>query len=67
MLFRFREQQLIESGILKDPKKRIPSWTSEVHTIRECEEVRYELLQEIGRKIQRINDGISSSFLCFYT
>lgn len=61
MLFRFREAQLIDMGMMRDPREKLR--VEDVQSIRECEEQRSLLVTDISRKISRINEG---SILAFY-
>jgi pre-mRNA-splicing factor ISY1 len=56
MLFRFRAAQAAELGILDLGRTRRPKAITTISTIPECERWRGQVLQEISRKITRIQD-----------
>lgn len=57
MLFRFREAQLQEMGLLVPRTMRAPSNTQMAASVKECERWRREVFDEISKKITRIQDG----------
>jgi pre-mRNA-splicing factor ISY1 len=56
MLFRFREQQAAELGIVDAGRTRRPRVISEVQSVAECEKWRTQVVREIGHKVNKIND-----------
>lgn len=62
MLYRFREQQAIDSG-MGDRQKgdRRPRMASSVTNLRDCERWRGDILRDISRKVSKIQDGESAS------
>ncbi|KAG2181167.1 hypothetical protein INT43_008749 [Umbelopsis isabellina] len=59
MLYRFREAQAAEMGLLRPQKKR-PAVASEVRSLPESEKWRRQVLSEISRKVSKIQDtGLS--------
>ena len=60
MLFRFREQQAAEMGVIDAGRTRRPRAITEVQSIPTCEKWRGQVLKEISRKVSRIQDpGLS--------
>jgi pre-mRNA-splicing factor ISY1 len=57
MLFRFREAQLQEMGLLVPRTMRAPSNVQLATSVRECERWRREVFDEVSKKITRIQDG----------
>ncbi|CAG8727130.1 11286_t:CDS:2, partial [Ambispora leptoticha] len=55
MLYRFREAQAAELGLLK-PKERRPYLASDCTNVREAEKWRQQILREISRKVSKIQD-----------
>ncbi|BFZ63851.1 NineTeen Complex (NTC) component [Saitoella coloradoensis] len=55
MLFRFREQQQAELGII-DSSMRRPKRITEVESIPACEKWRSQVVKEISRKVTKIQD-----------
>lgn len=59
MLYRFREAQAAEMGLLRPQKKR-PAVSSEVRSLPESEKWRRQVLSEISRKVSKIQDSKQS-------
>lgn len=57
MLYRFREAQAAELGLISKKKEKRPGMASSVNTIGECEKWRRQILSEISRKVTKIQDG----------
>ncbi|KAI9684809.1 MAG: NineTeen Complex (NTC) component [Trizodia sp. TS-e1964] len=62
MLYRFREQQQAELGIVDAGRARRPRVITEVSTIPACEKWRGQVLKEISRKVSRIQDQSLSDY-----
>ena len=62
MLFRFREQQAADLGIIDAGRTRRPKMITEVHSIPSCEKWRGQTLKEISRKVSRIQDQSLSDY-----
>ena len=62
MLFRFREAQAAELGIIDASRVRRPHAISTVTTVSECERWRGQVLKEISRKMTQIQDIALSDF-----
>jgi pre-mRNA-splicing factor ISY1 len=62
MLFRFREQQAADLGIIDAGRTRRPKMITEVKTIPMCEKWRGQVLKEISRKVSKIQDPSLSDF-----
>jgi hypothetical protein len=62
MLFRFRAAQAAESGILSTALQRRPRAPSTIASIPVCEKWRGQVLKEVSRKVQRIQDESLSDF-----
>ena len=62
MLFRFREQQAADLGIIDAGRTRRPKVITEVTAIPACEKWRGQALKEISRKVSRIQDPSLSDF-----
>ncbi|KAI9884109.1 MAG: Phosphatidylinositol (PI) 3-kinase [Watsoniomyces obsoletus] len=62
MLFRFREQQAADLGIIDAGRTRRPKVITEVTTIPSCEKWRGQVLKEISRKVSRIQDQSLSDY-----
>lgn len=56
MLFRFNAAQQSEKGIITRGQRR-PRMASSVTSIRECENWRGEVLRDISRKVDKIQDS----------
>ncbi|KAL2915032.1 NineTeen Complex (NTC) component [Polyrhizophydium stewartii] len=61
MLYRFREVQRIEAGLGSRFDKR-PRFANMVSSLKEAERWRRDLIREITRKIERINDASLTEF-----
>ncbi|KAI8393686.1 Isy1-like splicing factor [Radiomyces spectabilis] len=61
MLYRFREAQAAELGGISRRQKR-PGAASSVNNIGECEKWRRDVLQEISRKVSKIQDTSLSDY-----
>lgn len=60
MLYRFRESQALEMGMGNRVKgERRPRMASSVSSLRDCERYRGDILRDIGRKVGKIQDGMS--------
>ncbi|KAG7421406.1 Pre-mRNA-splicing factor ISY1 [Fusarium oxysporum f. sp. rapae] len=62
MLFRFREAQAADLGIIDAGRTRRPKLITEVSAIPACEKWRGQVLKEISRKMSRIQDPILSDY-----
>ena len=62
MLFRFRDAQAAESGLLPSSSLRRPKAPSTVSTIPLCEKWRGQILKEVSRKVTKIQDESLSDF-----
>ncbi|KAF5001308.1 hypothetical protein FDECE_10992 [Fusarium decemcellulare] len=62
MLFRFREAQAADLGIIDAGRTRRPKLITEVEAIPACEKWRGQVLKEISRKMSRIQDPILSDY-----
>ncbi|KAI9793722.1 MAG: NineTeen Complex (NTC) component [Peltula sp. TS41687] len=62
MLFRFREQQAADLGIIDAGRTRRPKLITEVSSIPTCEKWRGQTLKEISRKVSRIQDASLSDY-----
>ncbi|KAK9455868.1 Isy1-like splicing factor [Dipodascopsis uninucleata] len=62
MLYRFREQEAAEMGIIDIGRQRRPKAITEVDSIPECEKWRGQVVKEIGRKVTRIQDPALSDY-----
>lgn len=62
MLFRFREQQAADLGILDTTRTRRPKNISQQENIQTCERWRGQVLKEISRKVSRIQDPALSDY-----
>lgn len=63
MLFRFREAQQAELGIIDAGRTRRPKMITEVSSIPSCEKWRGQVLKEISRKVSKIQDPSLSDFM----
>lgn len=61
MLFRFREAQAAELGVVNIHTMRRPKLASTVQNMQEAERWRYQVITEISRKISQIQNGCSFS------
>ncbi|KAK7408508.1 NineTeen Complex (NTC) component [Neonectria punicea] len=62
MLFRFREAQAADLGIIDAGRTRRPKLITEVETIPVCEKWRGQVLKEISRKMSRIQEPVLSDY-----
>lgn len=62
MLFRFREAQAADLGIIDAGRTRRPKLITEVETIPACEKWRGQVLKEISRKMSRIQESSLSDY-----
>jgi Isy1-like splicing family. len=62
MLFRFREAQAADLGIIDAGRARRPRVITEVDSIPACEKWRGQVLKEISRKVSRIQDPALSDY-----
>ncbi|KAI9676137.1 MAG: NineTeen Complex (NTC) component [Caeruleum heppii] len=62
MLFRFREQQAADLGIIDAGRTRRPKIITEVTAIPACEKWRGQVLKEISRKVSKIQDQSLSDY-----
>jgi len=63
MLFRFREAQAADLGIIDAGRTRRPKMITEVQSIPSCEKWRGQVLKEISRKVSKIQDSSLSDFM----
>jgi len=63
MLFRFREAQAADLGIIDAGRSRRPKMITEVMAIPACEKWRGQVLKEISRKVSKIQDPSLSDFM----
>ncbi|KAI7852198.1 Isy1-like splicing factor [Circinella umbellata] len=61
MLYRFREAQAAELGLVRK-KERRPAMASNVDTVGECEKWRRQILGEVSRKVSKIQDASLSDY-----
>ncbi|KAI0803617.1 Isy1-like splicing factor [Xylaria sp. FL0064] len=62
MLFRFREAQAADLGIIDAGRTRRPRVITEVDSIPSCEKWRGQVLKEISRKVSKIQDPALSDY-----
>lgn len=62
MLFRFREAQAADLGIIDAGRTRRPKIITEVESIPSCEKWRGQVLKEISRKVSRIQEPVLSDY-----
>ncbi|KAK9471115.1 Isy1-like splicing factor [Dipodascopsis tothii] len=62
MLYRFREQEAAEMGIVDLARTRRPKVVSECDSIPLCEKWRGQVVKEIGRKVTKIQDPALSDY-----
>lgn len=62
MLFRFREAQAADLGIIDAGRTRRPKRITEVESIQVCEKWRGQVLKEISRKVSRIQEPVLSDY-----
>lgn len=63
MLFRFRESQQADLGIIDVGRTRRPRAITEVTSITTCEKWRGQVLKEISRKVSKIQEPSLSDFM----
>ena len=63
MLYRFRESQAADLGILSATQTRRPKVITQVDSIPVCEKWRGQVLKEISRKVSKIQDPALSDFM----
>ncbi|RKF83210.1 Pre-mRNA-splicing factor ISY1 [Golovinomyces cichoracearum] len=63
MLFRFRESQAADLGIIDVGRTRRPKMITEVNAIPACEKWRGQVLKEISRKVSKIQEISLSDFM----
>lgn len=59
MLYRFREQQAAERGLIDTGLMRRPKNITQVDTIPVCEKWRGQLIRQISRAVTKIQDRMS--------
>lgn len=62
MLYRFREQQAADMGIIDFNRARRPKAITSVTQVSACEKWRSQVVKEVGRKIMRIQEPALSEF-----
>ncbi|KAF3935991.1 hypothetical protein ABW20_dc0106660 [Dactylellina cionopaga] len=62
MLFRFREQQAADLGIIDAGRARRPKGITEITSIPSCEKWRGQVVKEISRKVTKIQDPSLSNY-----
>lgn len=62
MLFRFREAQAADLGIIDTGRSRRPRMITEVESVPICEKWRGQVLKEISRKVSRIHEPVLSDY-----
>ncbi|KAK9464172.1 Isy1-like splicing factor [Lipomyces oligophaga] len=62
MLYRFREQEAAEMGIMDLGRQRRPRVVSTVDSVVQCEKWRNQLVREISRKVSKIQDESLSNY-----
>ncbi|KAG6147977.1 NineTeen Complex (NTC) component [Claviceps purpurea] len=62
MLFRFREAQAADLGIIDVGRSRRPKVITEVESVPVCEKWRGQVLKEISRKVSRIHEPVLSDY-----
>lgn len=62
MLFRFREAQAADLGIIDAGRSRRPRLITEQDSVPACEKWRGQVLKEVSRKVSRIQDPALSDF-----
>lgn len=63
MLFRFREAQAADLGIIDAGRGRRPKLITSVTSIPACEKWRGQVLKEISRKVSKIQDPSLSDYM----
>ncbi|CAG8447027.1 11637_t:CDS:2 [Cetraspora pellucida] len=61
MLYRFREAQAIQLGLVK-PKERRPYLASDCNNLKDAEKWRQQIIREISRKVSKIQDAGLSDY-----
>lgn len=62
MLYRFREQQAMERGLIDTGIMRRPKVITQVDSIPVCEKWRGSLIRQISRAVTKIQDRMGSAF-----
>ncbi|KJZ75187.1 Pre-mRNA-splicing factor ISY1 [Hirsutella minnesotensis 3608] len=62
MLFRFREAQAADLGIIDTGRTRRPKLITEVDSVPVCEKWRGQVLRDISRKVSRIQEPVLSDY-----
>ncbi|KAK7207592.1 Isy1-like splicing factor [Myxozyma melibiosi] len=62
MLFRFREQEAADMGIIDASRRRRPKVISSVESVQECERWRGQVVRDISVKVTRIQDPVLSNY-----
>jgi pre-mRNA-splicing factor ISY1 len=62
MLFRFREAQAADLGIIDAGRSRRPKGITEIDSVPICEKWRGQVLREISRKVSRIHEPVLSDY-----
>ncbi|QPG98604.1 NineTeen Complex (NTC) component [Epichloe festucae Fl1] len=62
MLFRFREAQAADLGIIDAGRSRRPKLITEVESVAVCEKWRGQVLRDISRKVSRIHEPVLSDY-----
>lgn len=62
MLFRFREAQAADLGIIDSGRTRRPKIITEVDSVPACEKWRGQVLRDISRKVSRIQEPVLSDY-----
>ncbi|CAG8541555.1 17565_t:CDS:2 [Funneliformis caledonium] len=61
MLYRFREAQAVQLGLVK-PKERRPFLASDCNNLKDAEKWRQQIIREISRKVSKIQDAGLSDY-----
>ncbi|CAB4417443.1 unnamed protein product [Rhizophagus irregularis] len=61
MLYRFREAQAVQLGLVK-PKERRPYLASDCNNLKDAEKWRQQIIREISRKVSKIQDAGLSDY-----
>ncbi|CAG8434572.1 5357_t:CDS:2 [Diversispora eburnea] len=61
MLYRFREAQAVQLGLVK-PKERRPYLASDCNDLKDAEKWRQQIIREISRKVSKIQDAGLSDY-----
>ena len=62
MLFRFREAQAADLGIIDAGRTRRPRVVTSVDSVPACEKWRGQVLKEVSRKVSKIQDSALSDY-----